>query len=103
MQRFYFDLTDRGDVFGDPDGTELASLDDARREALRTLAGIIRDEFPTRQRGDIGINVRDEAGQIQLKAPLSIRIEQGVGCEPIVSSGRALDLEQHRRLRVRRI
>ena len=43
MPRFYFDVTDTGRTYPDPEGTELPDLERARAEALATLGGIARD------------------------------------------------------------
>ena len=46
MPRFFFDTIDTGRAAEDDDGTELASLEVAKREALATLGEIAHDELP---------------------------------------------------------
>ena len=45
MPRFFFDTIDTGRAAEDDDGTELASLEVAKREALATLGEIAHDEL----------------------------------------------------------
>jgi hypothetical protein len=76
MPRFYFDVTDTGRTFRDPEGTELRSIEDARAEALATLGGIARDELPDGDVRDFVIRVRTEEGPVLLTASLSLRVQR---------------------------
>jgi hypothetical protein len=46
MPRYFFDVHDNSDVVKDDTGTEFASLDEVRREAMRLLPDIAREEIP---------------------------------------------------------
>jgi hypothetical protein len=76
MPRFYFDVTDTGRTYSDPEGTELPGLEEARAEALVTLGGIARDELPDGDVRDFVIRVRTEEGPVLLTASLLLRVER---------------------------
>lgn len=46
MPRYFFDLHDGDEVQRDDTGTEFSSLDEVRREAMRLLPNIAREEIP---------------------------------------------------------
>jgi hypothetical protein len=46
MPLYFFDITDTGKTWPDSEGTELAGLEEARDEALRTLGEIAKDKLP---------------------------------------------------------
>jgi hypothetical protein len=46
MPLYFFAITDTGKTSPDSEGTELASLEEAREEALRTLGEIVKDKLP---------------------------------------------------------
>jgi hypothetical protein len=74
MTRFFFDTDDSGKRMRDEEGTQLASLEEARAEALTTLAGIAKDELPDGDHRDFSITIRDETGREYLTATLSLRV-----------------------------
>jgi hypothetical protein len=76
MPRFYFDVTDTGRTFSDPEGTQLQSIEEAREEALVTLAAIARDGLPDGNVRDFVIRVRSEEGLVLLTASLLLRVER---------------------------
>jgi hypothetical protein len=76
MPRYFFDVTETGKVSIDDEGLELASLQDARREALQALGGIARDELPDGDRRQFVIEIREGDGGPLLRASLSLRVEQ---------------------------
>jgi len=43
MPLYFFDVTDTGQTSRDDEGAEFATVEQARREALRALGGIARD------------------------------------------------------------
>ena len=75
MPRYYFDISDGPETGVDDEGVEFPDIGAARATALRTLGEIARDELPDGDRRDFQISIRDEAGQILLKATLALRIE----------------------------
>jgi hypothetical protein len=75
LMRYFFDVRDGGAVHVDSDGTELADLEEARREALTTLAGIAKDELPDGDMREFMISVRDGDGWIYIRASLVMRVE----------------------------
>jgi hypothetical protein len=74
VPRFYFDTEDTGACRRDTVGTELANLEDARKEALETLGGIARDELPDGNDREFVIHVRLGRKRL-LTATLSLRVE----------------------------
>jgi hypothetical protein len=65
MPRYFFNVIDNRRVEDeDMDGTELASLDDVRREALRMTGEILRDGGPEFWNGtEWMMRVLDQAGR----------------------------------------
>ncbi|RUX52662.1 hypothetical protein EOA22_29195, partial [Mesorhizobium sp. M7A.F.Ca.US.014.04.1.1] len=64
MARFFFDLTDDGEVFPDPEGTEIASREAAEDEAARALLEIAKDRMPDGTFREVAIDVRDHTSKL---------------------------------------
>ena len=75
MPRFYFDIADGPETGIDDVGLEFPNLEAARANALAALGEIARDELPDGDRRDFQISIRDEGGQVVLKATLALRVE----------------------------
>ena len=56
MTRFFFDYSDTSCLYRDDEGVELASLEEARKQALGMLGEVAKDALPN---GDA--RVRDKA------------------------------------------
>lgn len=76
MPRFFFDVTDSGKTSPDSEGVEFPSVDEARREALRTLGEIAKDELPDGDHRQFSIDIREGDGAPILTAALSLRVER---------------------------
>lgn len=64
MSRYFFHLVDGG-LDPDREGTELPSLQDAKREAVRLAGGMMRDDPALfLDRGEWSVEVNDEAGTL---------------------------------------
>ncbi len=75
MSRFYFDLRyDGGPWSNDPDGIDLAGIDEARSEAVALMAGIVKDHL--REYWQIAIRVRDDQPAPVLALALSMEAEE---------------------------
>lgn len=65
MPRFFFNIRSGDQTFCDPEGTELASLDVARHEALMDIRWILSEELQT---GGVVLErqfeITDEVGQV---------------------------------------
>lgn len=59
MERYFFDLRN-GNVERDVTGTELPSLADARREAIRFLGEVLKDEPERLAEGTLHVDVSDD-------------------------------------------
>lgn len=65
VPRFFFNIRDGGQTFCDPEGTELATLDAARHEALMDARWILAEELRTgRVTLERQLEITDEAGQV---------------------------------------
>ena len=73
--RYFFDITDTGVTFDDDSGIELADLPAARKEALKTLGGIARDELPDGDHREFVIVVRDGDGA-KIRASLTLQVDR---------------------------
>jgi hypothetical protein len=58
MARYYFDVRDGGSLLVDEDGMELEGDEQARNEAVRGLADIVKDALPGALRRELAIEVR---------------------------------------------
>ena len=75
MPRYYFDLRYDGDPWSnDPDGIDLAGVDEARSEAVALMAGIVRDKL--REYWQIAIRVRDDQPTPVLALSLSMKADE---------------------------
>ncbi|WP_027037577.1 DUF6894 family protein [Mesorhizobium ciceri] len=61
MARFFFDLTDNGELYPDPEGTDLTDLEAAEDEAARALLEIAKDQMPDGTFREVALHVRDAA------------------------------------------
>ncbi|TIM23521.1 MAG: hypothetical protein E5Y74_05655 [Mesorhizobium sp.] len=63
MARFFFDLTDNGDLYPDTEGTELTSREAAEDEASRALLEIAKDQMPDGTYREVAFQVHDGASK----------------------------------------
>jgi hypothetical protein len=75
MPRYFFDTYDGSRFVPDPDGIELENLDAAKAEAQGALPDLARDAIPSNDQNTFIVSVRDEAGQVVLRAALTLIIE----------------------------
>jgi len=75
VPRYFFDTCDQELCIPDPEGQELEDVEAARREAERALPEMAWDELPDGDRRTFVVSVRDEAGQVVLRASLSLMVE----------------------------
>jgi len=75
MPRYFFDTYD-GEIFvPDDQGQELKDLEAARAVAQEELPQMAWDELPDGNQRTFIVSVRDEAGQVVLRAALSLVVE----------------------------
>lgn len=73
MERFYFDLYNTVHTQMDSEGQLFSSPENARKEALRILQDVARDEMPNSDNLKITIKMRtDKRGQI-FEASLTVK------------------------------
>jgi hypothetical protein len=70
MPRYFFHVTD-GQTYPDTEGTELPGLDEARREAFRTLCELLKNKYVS-SRHDWHIDITDEADHSLLRLTISL-------------------------------
>ena len=75
MPRYFFDTYDGSRFVPDPEGIDLDSLDMAKAEAQRALPDLARDAIPSNDQNTFIVSVRDQAGQVVLRAALTLIIE----------------------------
>lgn len=72
MPRFFFDVTDEDEEWTDPEGMELGTPQDARKEAIMALQGFVREIAPNGDHREISLVVKDERHTPILTATLSL-------------------------------
>jgi len=77
MPRFFFDTYDDERYVPDQDGLDLKDIEAAKMEAQKALPDMAKDALPGGNHRSFVVNVRDEAGQVVLRAALSLVIEEG--------------------------
>ena len=70
MARFFFDSRDDDDVIVDDEGLDFETFEEVKREAAKTLALIAVDVLPGTLRRCLGIDVKNEAGDLVLVTEL---------------------------------
>jgi hypothetical protein len=75
MPRYFFDTYDGDRFIPDHEGLELRDLTAAEREAKKALPDMARDALPDGDERTLIISVRNEAGQVVLRAALSLVVE----------------------------
>jgi hypothetical protein len=75
MPRYFFDVLDGG-LIRDEEGLELASIEAARMEVLRTLPAMAADVRARREARQLRIDVRDETGKYVLVGTLTVVVEE---------------------------
>jgi hypothetical protein len=74
MERFFFDLTDGNLSSRDDEGAVFATLVAVETEAIRTLVDAAKDARVPADFADVGIAVRNEAGETILKMDLQLNV-----------------------------
>ncbi len=73
MPRYYFDVDDGERLSHDQEGTDLASREEARREAIGILPDIAREVLPDGNDRTFTSRLRDENGEVIFIATLSLK------------------------------
>ncbi len=75
MPRYFFDTYDGDVLVPDDEGQELEDLEAATAIAQEELPHMARDGLPDGDQRTFIVSVRDEAGQVVLRAALSLVVE----------------------------
>ena len=75
MPIYFFDSRDGDTWVRDESGIEVAGLSEARDQATAGLADMAKDSSPNAIHRDMAIEVRDEAGQVLIRASLRLDVE----------------------------
>jgi uncharacterized protein DUF6894 len=75
VPRFFFDTYDGDRFILDELGLELEDIEAAKLEAERALPEMAWDELPDGNQRTFIVSVRDEAGEVVLRAALSLVVE----------------------------
>jgi hypothetical protein len=75
VPRYFFDTYDGNRLITDPEGIELPNLEQVKAEAQRALPDLARDALPDGDQKTFIVSVRDEAGQVVLRAALTLIVE----------------------------
>jgi len=79
VPRYFFDTFDGDRLITDSEGIELPDLEQVKAEAQRALPDLARDVLPDGDQKTFIVSVRDEAGQVILRAALSLIVETAPG------------------------
>ncbi len=77
MPRYFFDTFDGERLIPDELGLEVQDLSAAKAQAQRALPDLAREALPDSNHRTFVISVRDEAGNVMLRAALSLVVEEG--------------------------
>ena len=75
MPRYYFDTRDNDTFLPDDIGVEIATLDEVKHEASRSMADLAKDVLPGSVVRTLAIEVRDDYRPV-LRVVLRFEIEQ---------------------------
>jgi uncharacterized membrane protein len=75
VPRYFFDTYDGNHFINDAQGIELQDLEHVKAEAQNALPDLARDALPDGDQKTFIVSVRDEAGQVVLRAALSLLVE----------------------------
>ncbi len=75
MPRYFFDTSDGNRLIRGDEGLEMQNLEAAKIEAQRALPDIAKDALPDGEQRTFIVSVRDEAGQVVVRAALSLIVE----------------------------
>ena len=75
MALYYFDVDDNGEVYPDDQGTECATFDQVKEEAIRALVEMIRESLPDGDHHRLTIKVRNDGGGVILQVSLNFEVE----------------------------
>jgi hypothetical protein len=75
VPRYFFDTYDGNRLITDPEGMELPNLERVKVEAQNALPDLARDALPGGDQKTFIVSVRDDAGQVILRAALSLIVE----------------------------
>jgi hypothetical protein len=76
MPQFYFDITDGKSSIEDSDGVNLPAVEAAEREAIISIADILRDNARMGKLHPVRIAVRDESGRSVFTAISSFDVKR---------------------------
>lgn len=82
VPRYFFDTYDGSRLVPDSDGIELKNLETAKAEAQKALPDLARDSLPDGDQKTFIVSVRDEAGQVVLRAALTLIVEMAAQNQP---------------------
>jgi hypothetical protein len=74
MPLFYFDVREDGRLNADEEGQDLPGIDAVEAEAVEAAAHIAKDVLPSRQGGEVAVEVRDARGTRVLTVSVELRI-----------------------------
>jgi hypothetical protein len=70
MQRFFFNLRLQGDYVPDPEGEELADLEEARFKAIKAAKELLAERILTgKPSGDCQLEISDDSGRVLAAVP----------------------------------
>jgi hypothetical protein len=75
LPRYFFDTYDGHQLVSDSEGIELKDVETAKAEAQKALPDLARDALPAGDQNTFIVSVRDEAGQVVLRAALTLIVE----------------------------
>lgn len=75
MPRFFFDTYDGGLFIPDEQGQELKNIGAAKLRVQEVLPDMAKDGLPDGDQRVFIVSVRDEAGQVVVRAALSLVVE----------------------------
>jgi hypothetical protein len=73
--RYFFDINTDGATAVDDEGVDLANVEDAQAEAIRSICDLSKELIKSRELASFAITVRDSRGKL-MTTSLDVRVER---------------------------
>lgn len=76
VPRYYFDYVDGDQEIHDDEGLDMASLDEARTQAVRAIGELAKGKMPDGNHRDFRLKIHEKNGPVLMVVSLSLRVQR---------------------------